>query len=1138
MEISICLTSLQGFSLTTNVDIYSNADGFTTPVYTNVPVSSLYGANCTFTATVPSGSTIIQIIDPIGGCDSFINIQSSDFCDNCNLRFSVFSSTTICRIVAGLLIDDCSGTTITDYIIDWYGPNSTTNIAYTSGYGNAFLGYNYTHPLENNTAIVAAPGVYFPQIRKIKINGLVFTQTGGTGSYLADLNSCLSGVTSQVSVSEYTCTNGSSSKSQYTHEVHFTALANGAPPAPSTATIDLSSTTQYFAWAFRAQQVPDRLDFIFSGSSYSEPILLESLYTGQGGNIYNLNNTFSATTVTKSGGTQFQRYIPKVTVLTGLTINNGDKIILVVTPNTQNPQTNWDLFFNACLTTFDCTNCLFDNQPNYLISGGTPIVTGPDNCGKYNFGYTMSGCNNTFLSTDFYNYIFFSDYLNAQPEIFFHSPQTKYRLDIGPTSYFTPTSFTPQLSVANFQPILFECFIGCYNDNATFPNLCINPPNTNYIRYTKFNTGLGGTGIFKMYFSDISDASFYWSKIQIVRNALFLSTPVYSLSSTDFGFYKEFSIRIPGGTAVGDTPCGDGNIPIEFHFHLSSVVTSGFTGGYYEIELTMPTIPNDIPINSCDNCRDSAQNICDRVNNSSTGFTIDITSNTGSRYVYIYDACELRFQTTYDYEDVHEAYLSIPKYFNNTYMYSGTPYSYLPSLTTELCDYTNEMTLKRLTSFPVSSDNFYWERILFKYHIYILNQLKYFARLNTDGSLDPLPNYEFGPDSSASPTFGTIEQPGNQYILYGQYISSYNFTQVSGIIRIDFNGILDPTFQTNIGSGFDPILDVANIEIKTHAVQSDGKILLGGIGFSGYNGNIVNNLVRINPDGTYDPTFNVSFGISNPNISNVIVQPFDQQILVVGNFSQVNGDITKKYLVRLNTNGSVDNTFNTNNMLNIPTVIQLQSDGKVLVGSTQGSVFYLHRRNTDGSLDTTFNTNLGLGFNSTVLAIEIQPIDNKILVGGNFTSFNGDTTKRYLVRLNQDGTIDNTFNLGSGFIGVTTIWTIKVDTFGGIYVGGQFSNFNFQPFNNIIKLTSLGTIDTTFNSGIGFTGYVSKIDLDSNNKLIINGDFVSYNNYPNNFYDFGIYTYSLDKGEYIEPAFPIYKYSGGTITYSDPTYII
>lgn len=87
-------------------------------------------------------------------------------------------------------------------------------------------------------------------------------------------------------------------------------------------------------------------------------------------------------------------------------------------------------------------------------------------------------------------------------------------------------------------------------------------------------------------------------------------------------------------------------------------------------------------------------------------------------------------------------------------------------------------------------------------------------------------------------------------------------------------------------------------------------------------------------------------------------------------------------------------------------------------------------------------------------------------------------------------------------------------------------------------MTSLGTIDTTFNSGIGFTGYVSKIDLDSNNKLIINGDFVSYNNYPNNFYDFGIYTYSLDKGEYIEPAFPIYKYSGGTITYSDPTYII
>ena len=190
MVISICLTNLGSLNLTSNVDIYSNVDGYTTPIYTNIPISSLYGANCTFTATVPSGSTILQIIDPISGCNSSINIQSSDFCDDCNLRFSVFSSTTTCRIVAGLLIDDCSGTTITDYIIDWYGPSSSTSIAYTSGYGNAFLGYNYTHPLVNNTAIVAAPGVYFPQIRKIKINGLVFTQSGGTGSYLADLNSC------------------------------------------------------------------------------------------------------------------------------------------------------------------------------------------------------------------------------------------------------------------------------------------------------------------------------------------------------------------------------------------------------------------------------------------------------------------------------------------------------------------------------------------------------------------------------------------------------------------------------------------------------------------------------------------------------------------------------------------------------------------------------------------------------------------------------------------------------------------------------------------------------------------------------------------------------------------------------------
>jgi hypothetical protein len=98
-------------------------------------------------------------------------------------------------------------------------------------------------------------------------------------------------------------------------------------------------------------------------------------------------------------------------------------------------------------------------------------------------------------------------------------------------------------------------------------------------------------------------------------------------------------------------------------------------------------------------------------------------------------------------------------------MYSGTSYSYLPSLTTELCDYTNEMTLKRLTTFPVSSDNYFWERVLFKYNIYVLNQLKYFARVNTDGSLDSLPYYEFGIDTLGLSTNGTIELPGNEYII-------------------------------------------------------------------------------------------------------------------------------------------------------------------------------------------------------------------------------------------------------------------------------------------------------------------------------------------------------------------------------------
>ncbi|MFK7784229.1 MAG: T9SS type A sorting domain-containing protein, partial [Crocinitomicaceae bacterium] len=123
-----------------------------------------------------------------------------------------------------------------------------------------------------------------------------------------------------------------------------------------------------------------------------------------------------------------------------------------------------------------------------------------------------------------------------------------------------------------------------------------------------------------------------------------------------------------------------------------------------------------------------------------------------------------------------------------------------------------------------------------------------------------------------------------------------------------------------------------------------------------------------------------------------------------------------------------------------------------------------------------------------VTCIEIQP-DNKILLGGDFTTFDGQTWN-YIIRLNEDGTIDNTFNIGAGFN--DEVETIFYSPQGKIYVGGYFTQYNGNTHNRIVCLNPDGSVDPSFNSGTGFTGSVQTIKS-FGNRLIVGGGFLNYN---------------------------------------------
>ena len=196
----------------------------------------------------------------------------------------------------------------------------------------------------------------------------------------------------------------------------------------------------------------------------------------------------------------------------------------------------------------------------------------------------------------------------------------------------------------------------------------------------------------------------------------------------------------------------------------------------------------------------------------------------------------------------------------------------------------------------------------------------------------------------------------------------------------------------------------------------------------------------------------------------------------------------------LGTAQSNDATFSINSGFNnLVLTIVLQSDGKILVGGdftefNGNPVNRIARLNSDGTIDNSFT--IGTGFNSGgVWSIALQS-DGKILAGGSFTSYNGSSANR-IVRLNTDGTLDNSFTIGGGFY--DQVLSIALQTDGKILVGGEFTSFNVSSANKIVRLNTDGTFDNSFTVGTGFNNYVASIAVQPDGKILAVGEFNSFN---------------------------------------------
>lgn len=324
------------------------------------------------------------------------------------------------------------------------------------------------------------------------------------------------------------------------------------------------------------------------------------------------------------------------------------------------------------------------------------------------------------------------------------------------------------------------------------------------------------------------------------------------------------------------------------------------------------------------------------------------------------------------------------------------------------------------------------------------------ARMNADGSLDTGFNPGTGADGSvtrvllypaSSTNFGRI-------LIVGGF-SSYNGSQRNGIARLQPTGALDTTFRPGNG---------ANGTIYAVAIQADEKILIAG-DFTEFNNFSRPGLARLNADGSLDLSFDPGAGTDGPiaDVKTVADGLGGEQVLIAGNFLFYGQDY-RAGIARLNADGTVDPNFDTGGGANGPVYsIAVESDGRIVLAGAFNEIdarprIGMARLNPDGTLDETFDA--GRGPDNPVYTVTLQP-DQKALIGGPFTSYNG-TRRKGFARLRRDGSLDTSFldTAYNQFAGLITtmsyeqpnyVNSIAVQPDGNVIIGGSFTNIGGNP---------------------------------------------------------------------------------------------
>jgi uncharacterized delta-60 repeat protein len=322
------------------------------------------------------------------------------------------------------------------------------------------------------------------------------------------------------------------------------------------------------------------------------------------------------------------------------------------------------------------------------------------------------------------------------------------------------------------------------------------------------------------------------------------------------------------------------------------------------------------------------------------------------------------------------------------------------------------------------------------------------------------------PDKNFLPPFFAKPVPPERALLLpdGKYLLFFDpdtlTDQAAGpITRYLPDGTLDTTFSFS--------RDYKTVSAAASA--GNGKIYIAATRYL-YGAKDAEQILRLNSDGSIDSSFTpptVGGPDTFQDVRQILVQT-DGRVLVAGFFASFSGNTTRKGIVRLFDNGTVDSSFAAVTIDDATLwSVALQPDGKVLIGGIFSSVNGganpgIARLNTNGSLDSTFQpAGFTRNITSPIRAIAVQS-DLKIVMGGNFRIGSGGNPPRGpLVRLNADGSVDASFNSASTITGLTTARDLALQSDGKIVATAN---------NSIYRFNTNGSKDTSFRQPVIING--------------------------------------------------------------------